>query len=77
VQEHCGEDIPNKACLLELGWYTKEVIVSYLVCKRCERQKYHVEENKEQGVISRRQLKAMKWYGCSKVVEKKVVLCRK
>jgi len=26
VQEHCGEGISDEACLLELGWYTKEIL---------------------------------------------------
>jgi len=28
VQEHYREGIPDKAYLLELGWYTKEIVVS-------------------------------------------------
>jgi len=60
VQEYCGEGIPDKACLLELGWYTKEVVVSYLVCERCGKQGCHVKENKEQGKISKRQLEERK-----------------
>jgi len=40
---------------LELGWYTKEVIVSYMECERCGQKEYHMEENREQGVISDRQ----------------------
>jgi len=72
VQEHCEEGIPNKACLLELGWYTKEIMVLYLVCERCGKQGCYVEENRRQEVISRRQLEAMKWCGCLKVVEKKM-----
>jgi len=43
------------------------------VCKRCGKQGYHVKENRGQRVISRRQLEAMKWCGCSKVVERKTV----
>ena len=30
--------VPDGACLLELGWYMKEVIVLYVECGRC-RQK--------------------------------------
>ena len=33
--------------ILELGWHTKEVVVSYLVCKRCGKQRYHVKENRD------------------------------
>jgi len=62
VQEYCGEGIPDEACLLELGWYTKEVIVLYVECERCRQKGCHVEENREQEVISDRQ----KWCGCQK-----------
>jgi len=55
VQEHCEEGIPDEVCLLELGWYTKEVIVSYMECERCGQKECHMEENREQGVISDRQ----------------------
>jgi len=44
---------------LELEWYTKEVIVSYVECERYGQKEYHVEENREQRVISDRQ----KWCG--------------
>jgi len=54
VQKYCGEGILDEACLLELGWYTKEVIVSYVECERCGQKGCHVEENREQGVISDR-----------------------
>jgi len=49
-------------CLLELGWYMKEVIVSYVECERYEQKECQVKENRGQGVISDRQ----KWYGCQK-----------
>ena len=62
AQEHCGEGIPDEACLLELGWYTKEVVVSYVECERCGRKGCQVEENRGQGVISERQ----KWCGYQK-----------
>jgi len=52
----------NETCLLELGWYTKEVIVLYVECERCGQKGCHVEENREQEVISDRQ----KWCGCQK-----------
>jgi len=69
VQEHCGEGIPDEAYLLELGWYTKEVIVSYVECKRCRQKGCQVEENRGQEVISDRQ----KWCGCQKRKETEVV----
>jgi len=62
VQEYCRESTLDEAYLLELGWYTKEVIVSYMECKRCRQKGYQVEENRGQGVISDRQ----KWCGCQK-----------
>ena len=73
MQEHCGEGILDEACLLELGWYTREVVVSYLTCKRCEKQECYIEQNKGQGVISRRQLEKLKWYGYVKKEERKAV----
>jgi len=54
---------------LELEWYIKEVIVLYVKCKRCGRKGCHVEENREQEVISDRQ----KWCGCQKRKETEVV----
>ena len=68
VQEHCGEGIPDKACLLELGWYTKEVIVTYMECEKCEEKGCHVNDNREQGVIRDRQ----RWYRCQKRKEEEV-----
>ena len=62
MQEHYGEGIPDKACLLELGWYMKEMIVSYVECKRCGQKGCQVEKNRGQEVILDRQ----KWYGCQK-----------
>jgi len=55
VQEHYRESILDEACLLELEWYTKEVIVSYVECERCGQKGCHMEENREQEVISGRQ----------------------
>jgi len=55
VQEHYGEGIPDEVCLLELGWYTREVIVSYMEYKRCGQKECQVEKNRGQWVISDRQ----------------------
>jgi len=55
TEKHCSKGMPEKACLLELGWYTKEVIVMYIQCERCGEKECHVEENKRQGVIKDRQ----------------------
>jgi len=62
VQEYCREGILDEACLLELGWYTREMIVLYVECERCGQKGCHIEENREQEVISDRQ----KWCGCQK-----------
>ena len=72
AQEHCREGIPDEACLLELGWYTKEVIVLYVECERYGQKGCHVEENRKQGVIPDRQ----KWCGCQKR-KKTEVACSK
>ena len=36
----------------------------YLTCERCGSQGCHVEDNRGQGVISRKKLKEIKWCGC-------------
>jgi len=53
--------------LLELGWYTREVIVTYMQCERCGEKECHMEENRGQEVIKDRQ----KWCRCQKKEEKK------
>ena len=73
AQKHCGEDILDEACLLELGWYTKEVVVLYVECERCGQKGYQVEENRGQGVIPDRQ----KWYRCQKRRKTEAVHSRK
>jgi len=55
TQEYCGEGILDKACLLELGWHMKEVIVSYVEYEKCGQKGCHVEKNRGQEVISDRQ----------------------
>ena len=55
VQEYCGESILDEACLLELGWYMKEVIVTYVEYERYGNKDCHMEENKGQEVIKDRQ----------------------
>jgi len=59
AEEHCGKDVPDKVLLLELEWCTREIVVTYMQCKRCGKKGCHVEENRRQGVIKDRQ----KWYG--------------
>jgi len=43
---------------------TKEVVVSYLVCKRCGERGCHVEDNRGQGVIPWTKRKTLSWCGC-------------
>jgi len=50
AEKHCGKGVPREARLLELGWMTEEIVVSYLTCK-CEEKRSHVEDNWGQGVI--------------------------
>jgi len=63
AEEHCGKGIPRKAQLLELGWMTEEVVVSYLTCK-CREKGSHVEDNRGQGVIPFWKWKELSWCGC-------------
>jgi len=69
AEEHCGREVPEEACLLELGWCMEKVIVMYVQCKRYREKGCHVEENKRQRVIKDKQ----KWYGCQRKEGKKVV----
>ena len=55
AQEHCRKGIPNEVCLLELEWYMREIIVTYIQCKRYRKKRYHIEKNRGQGVIKDRQ----------------------
>jgi len=61
---YCGKGVPEEAQLLELGWMTKEVVVSYLVCERYGEKGCHVEDNRGQGVIPWTKQKALSWCGC-------------
>jgi len=72
AEVYCGKGVPEEAQLLELGWVT-EVVVSYLVCKRYGNRGCHVENNRGHGVISRRKLEEMKWYGCKEKREENAV----
>jgi len=49
AEEHCGKGIPREVRLLELGWMTEEIVVSYLTCK-CREKRSHVEDNRGQEV---------------------------
>jgi len=71
TEVYCGKDVPREAQLLELGWITKEVVVSYLVCERCEERGCHVEDNRGQGVIPWTKCKTLSWCGCKGAKEEK------
>jgi len=61
---YCGKGVPEEAQLLELGWMTKEIVASYLVCERCGERGCHVEDNRGQGVIPWTKHKTLSWCGC-------------
>jgi len=60
AEEHCGKGVLEEVQLWELGWYTREIVILYLVCERYGSQGYYVKDNRGQGVISRRKLEGMK-----------------
>jgi len=70
AEEHCGKGIPREARLLELGWMTEEIVVSYLTCK-CGEKGSHVEDNWGQGVIPFWKWKELSWCGCKGKTERK------
>jgi len=51
AEEHCGKGVPEEAWLLELGWYTPEIIVTYNKCRGCGRKGSYAEDNRGQGVL--------------------------
>jgi len=63
AEEHCGKGVPREARLLELGWMTEEIVVSYLTYK-CGKKGSHVEDNWGQGVIPFWKWKELSWYRC-------------
>jgi len=66
AEVYCGKGIPEEAQLLELGWMTEEVVVSYLVCERCRERGCYVEDNRGQGVIPWTKQKALSWCRCKR-----------
>ena len=54
AEEHCGKRMPEKAQLLELGWYTPEMIVTYNECRGYGRKGSYAEDNRSQGVLQDR-----------------------
>jgi len=47
VQEHCGEDILDEACLFKFGWYIGKVIAMYIEYNRYEKKGCYIEENRK------------------------------
>jgi len=60
AEEHCGKGVLEEIQLWDLGWCTREVVVFYLVCEKCEEKGCHVKDNRGQRVISRRKLEEIK-----------------
>jgi len=69
AEEHCGKGVPQEARLLELGWYTPEMIVTYNECRGCGRKRSYAEDNRGQGVLQDRTF----WCGCRGKKEEKAV----
>jgi len=70
AEEHCGKGVPREVQLLELGWMTEEIVVSYLTCQ-CGEKGSHVEDNWGQGVILFWKWKELSWCGCKGKTEEK------
>jgi len=51
AEEHCGKGVLKEARLLELGWYTPEIIVTYNKCRGCGRKESYAEDNRGHGVL--------------------------
>ena len=67
AQKYCGvENVPEDVQLLELGWITEEVIVTYIECRWCRKKRMHRKNNRGQEVLRERKLEEAKWYGCPK-----------
>ena len=67
AQEYCEmKDMPKDARLLELGWMTGEVIVTYIECRWCRKKGIYREDNIEQGVLKGRKLEEAEWCRCPK-----------
>jgi len=54
AEEHYGKGVPEEAQLLELEWYTLEIIVTYNECRGCGRKGSYAEDNRGQGVLQDR-----------------------
>jgi len=77
TQEYYGvENVPENTWLLELGWMTGEVIVTYIKCRWCEKKEVYREDNRGQEVLKGKKLEEAEWCGYPKQrrKEKEVVL---
>jgi len=71
AQEYCRvENVPEDTRLLELGWMTEEVIVTYIECKWCRKKGIHREDNRGQGVLRERKLEEAEQCRCSRQKKK-------
>jgi len=52
--------VPEDAQLLELGWITEEVIVTYIECKWYRKKGMYRENNRGQGVLKERKLEEVR-----------------
>jgi len=58
----------EEAWLLELGWYTLEMIITYNECRGCRRKGSYAEDNRGQGVLQDRKF----WRGYQGKRERRV-----
>ena len=67
VQEYCRvENVLENAQLLELGWITEEVIVTYIEWRWYRKKGIYREDNRGQGVFKGRKLEEAEWCRCPK-----------
>jgi len=48
---------PEGALLLERGWITREMVVTYIDCRGCEGKGVQTNENQGQGFLLERQVR--------------------
>jgi len=58
--------MPKDAQMLELGWITEEIIVTYIECRWCRKKGMYKEGNRGQGVLRGKKLEQAKWCRYSK-----------
>ena len=61
--------------MIELGWYTEEVIVMYLECKWCRKKGSYMKENRGQEVLKEKTWEKTKWCGCPRKNGRKKAAC--